>query len=136
MTNHRKVFVSVMLGLAGFGASFLSPAFQFPPHTISITWCHIFPLIAAMAYGPRYGLIAAVFGLTMFHPFFSWPNGGWSNVVPMIFTAVFYWWHGFAAQARRKKPAPWNQPFVAQIPYAIAYGAAIFLLYPWLISLN
>jgi PAS domain S-box-containing protein len=135
-SDRRKILVSVLLGLAGFAGSFFSPTFVITPHSISITWYHIFPLLAAMAYGPQYGFLAGVIGLAAFSPFFVWPTNGWANIVPVILYLLFYVWHGYCAKARRGESRYWNNPFIAQILFLIAYGAAIYFLYPLLFSLN
>ncbi len=134
--SKHRLLLAVVLGLAGFAASFLSPTFQIPPHTISITWCHIFPLMVAMAYGPRYGLLAGTAGLVAFYPFVAYPRNGWANIFVAIFMVFFYLWHGYCAMARRRQSVWWNQPLLAQIPYAIAYGAGTVLLYPLMFSFN
>lgn len=133
---HRRFILSVLLGLFGFAGSFFSPVLVVQTHTISITWFHIFPLLAAMAYGAHYGFLSGVIGLAVFTPFLTWPSNGWANIVPVILYSLFYVWHGYNAQARRGESTLWNNPFIAQLFFSIAYGAAIFFLYPVLFRLN
>jgi signal transduction histidine kinase/CheY-like chemotaxis protein len=47
--------------------------------SIDIPWSLAFPMIIAMAYGVRHGLVAAISGGALF-PFLLWPDNGWSNV--------------------------------------------------------
>jgi len=135
-SNSRKMLLSVLLGLAGFASSFFLPTFHIPPHTISITWFHVFPLIIAMAYGPRYGVLAGTAGLVAFQPFFSWPDNGWANIVPFLFEILFYAWHGYFAQERCRESTWRNHPLIAQVPFAIIYGLGLLILYPVLFSFN
>ena len=76
----RKVLISVLLGLAGFAGAFFSPQFSVPPLTLSILWSYTIPLLAAMAYGGRYGLIAGLVGGALY-PFFLWDTYGWANAI-------------------------------------------------------
>ena len=67
----KKVIISILLGLAGFWCSRYSLSFNNPPFLITITWSYFLPLLAGMAYGPLYGLIAGTVGLDAFFPFRS-----------------------------------------------------------------
>ena len=59
----RKLYISIMLGLACFVGSFFTLNFSFPPFFISINWFDFLPLLASMSFGGRYGFLASTLGL-------------------------------------------------------------------------
>ncbi len=132
----RKVLVALLLGYLGFLGAFLSPNFSVPPLTLSILWGYSFPLIASMAYGARYGLIAGLFGLGAFYPFFLWPTNGWANVVTAVLILIWYVWQGYSARRRALERAWWNHPLVDQGLFALLYAAGTRYGYPLALSAN
>ena len=132
----KKAAAAVLLGLAGFWFSRYSISFNNPPFTITITWSYFLPLLAGMAYGPVYGLIAGTVGLGAFFPFLLYPNNGWACLVNSIPVAVWFTWYGYTEQHRRTRPALWNHPFFAYLPFAVYYVLFMRLLFPVAFALN
>lgn len=131
----RKVLISVLLGLAGFAGAFFSPQFSVPPLTLSILWSYTFPLLAAMAYGARYGLIAGLFGGALY-PFFLWETNGWANAITAVLILGWFTWHGYGAQKYAQRPSFWNHPLTVQVLYAAVYAASTRYGYPYALAAN
>ena len=141
MLSTRKLLISIGLGLAGFGLSLFSLRYSQPPFTLTLTWSYMLPLLAGLAYGPLYGLIAGTLGLGAFYPFLLYPNNGWANLVNSIAVALWFPWYGYFAALREKQTAlgcvtRWNQPFLVHLPYAVFYVVFMRLGYPLAFSFN
>ncbi len=132
----RKVFLSLLLGLAGFLGAFFSFQFSAPPLRLSILWSYTFPLLAALAYGGRYGLIAGLFGFGALYPFFLWETNGWANVVTAALILGWFTWHGYCARRHARHPAIWNHPLTAQLVFAFFYVIVTRYGYPPTLAAN
>lgn len=132
----KEFVISIILGLAGFLCSYFTLSFNNPPFSISILWSYLFPLLAGMAYGGRYGLISGVVGLGAFFPFILWPTNGWANLVTAILYVVLFSWMGYFGKLRQKQPSLWNNPLLISIPYLLLYFYISYLLYPVAFSSN
>lgn len=128
--------MSVILGLAGFAASYCSFTFQVGHFHISLVWAYMFPLLAAMAYGSRYGFYAGFIGLAAFYPFHLWPDNGWANVVNTILFLSWLMWHGYASDKYIKQNKWFWHPIHVQLQYAVVYCLIIIISYPYLLSQN
>ncbi|MBI4979202.1 MAG: response regulator [Spirochaetes bacterium] len=136
MLHIRPLVTSVILGLLGFFFSRYSLNFTISPFVISINWSYILPLLAGMAYGPRYALAAGIIGLGAFFPFVLWPTNGWANVLSAFTFVVWFVWQGWCSRSRDRRKTWWNHPFIAQIFYCMFFSLSIFILYPVLFGLN
>jgi len=134
--DKKKAIVAITLGLAGTAGSLLSFNFAFPPHKVTIIWSLFLPMLAALAYGWRYALIAATLGGAGFFTFFLWPTNGWANVVNVVLFVGWYLWQGYCADFRRKKTAWWNNIYSAQALYAVFYNVLLFGTFPWIFRFN
>lgn len=132
----RKALISLLLGFAGFAGAFFSFKFSAPPLTLSILWSYSLPLLAALAYGGRYGLIAGLFGCGALYPFFLWGTNGWANAVTALLILGWFVWHGYRAQRRLKRPTLWNHPLTAQLVFSIVYAVGTRLGYPLALAAN
>ncbi len=131
----RKVLVSLLLGGFGFAGAFYGYRFSVPPLTLTILWSYSFPLVAGMAYGARYGLIAGLFGGALY-PFFIWPNNGWACAVTAGLVLAWFVWHGYCAKRRAIHPAIWNRPIVVQSVFAVIYALGTRYGYPVALRVN
>ena len=132
----RKFVVSVILGLAGFAASYCSFTFHVGHFHISLVWAYMFPLLAAMAYGSRYGFYAGFLGLAAFYPFHLWPDNGWANVINTILFLAWLMWHGHASDKYSKQNKWFWHPVHIQMQYAVVFCLVIIFSYPVLLSYN
>jgi PAS domain S-box-containing protein len=136
MISTRKFLISFFLGLAGFGGALYSLKYSNPPFSLTITWSYFLPLLAGMAYGPFYGLIAGTLGLGAFFPFLIYPNNGWACLVNSLPYLLWFPWHGYFEDLRRKKPAFWNHPFFVYWPFAVFYILLMRIFFPIAFSFN
>ncbi len=132
----RKAILSLILGLAGFAGAFFAFNFSSLPITITLLWSYIFPLIAGMAFGARYGFLAGFLGLGAFFSFFIWPTNGWANAVNVLLYLGWFVSQGLASRMRAARPSHWNHPFMVQMGFSFIYVAGIILLYPLTMALS
>jgi PAS domain S-box-containing protein len=125
---------SLALGLAGVVGTFFTFGVSFPPHEVTILWSLFLPLIAALGYGWRCGLLAGT--PVAFMGFWLWPTNGWANVATIFIHGGVFVWHGWVAERRLERAAWWNNPYVAQIAASLAMSVEFFTLYPLAFRLN
>jgi len=128
--SKRQVATSILLGLLGFFGAYGSWQFQFGAFKLSFVWSYVFPLMAALAYGPWGGIFSGIFGLGAFFPFTIWSTNGYASCIATILFIGWFTWHGFWAQQHSKRATWYSHPLFVQIPYAVIYGFATFFLYP------
>lgn len=133
----RKLFVSIVAGLlcllfSGYGIQVF-----FDPITVNLVWSVVFPLIIALAYGSRYGLIAGVFGGAIF-PFFLWATDGYANLINFILYQYLYFVVGRIQFVSVYKNV--GKLFVRLflvIGSFVAFLAFIYsVVFPWIVQFN
>ncbi len=87
--TRRKYLNALVMGIVCLACSRFGIALTVGEISINVPWSIIFPLLAAMAYGSRYGFVAAVSGGALF-PFLLWANNGWANVLNFFLLSLFY----------------------------------------------
>lgn len=86
----KMILISVLSGIIGFLFSKLGIEARVGSIDVSIPLSLIFPLMAAIAFGSRYGIVAGLAGGAYF-PFLLWPNNGIPNVTTaLIFLAGYF----------------------------------------------
>jgi PAS domain S-box-containing protein len=116
--------------------TFYSFNVEFPPHKVTIMWTLFLPMLAALSFGWRSGLIAATAGLAGFFPFWQWPSNGWANLVNVLQYTGWYVWHGYCAEQHHKRPSLWNNLYIAQVIFTLCYAVLQMGPYYWLFQLN
>ena len=134
--DRKKLFFSILLGLIGFVGSHYSLNYINPPFSISIEWCDAMPILASLAFGGSYGLIAATIGLGAFYPFILYANNGWGNSVTTILLVLTYTGVGYVTESRRRKPAFWNHPLIAYPLISLLYNLLFRGLFPIALAFN
>lgn len=134
--ERKKALISVLLGWIGFAGTYSTFSASFPPHQITIVWSLFLPMLAALAFGWRYALLAATFGGAGFFAFHLWPTNGWANVVNVLIFTSWYLWHGYCAERRRIRPSFWNNLYGAQALYSVYFNLVLFSTYPWIFRFN
>ncbi len=132
----KKVIISILFGLLGLTGSYFSFNYMVEDFTVTIVWSFIFPLLVALAYGWKYGLISGTLGLGAAHSFLLWPNNGYANIIDFINMTIWFIFHGFFAQIRAKKQSFWNNPLVVYFYFALFYALSTRLLFPIAFSFN
>lgn len=79
----RKFWISVMLGAICLLLSPYGLVANFGVIRIEIPWALFLPILASMAYGWRYGLVAGLAGGAFF-PFLLWANNGYANLLTTL----------------------------------------------------
>ena len=128
--SRRAMFSSFLLGLSSILLTAFAIQFSAAPQTVPLHGCFLPPVIAAMAYGWRGGLIAG-FPWGIAYHFILFPRNGWANVVSAICFLAFYVMIGANSESRAKRPSPWNHPF----SIIIVSTMAIYLLFTQLFPL-
>jgi PAS domain S-box-containing protein len=121
----RRVSLSIILGLTGL---FLSPhGLQVPYEnlTISLPWSYIFPLIAALAYGWRYGLIAGLSGGALY-PMLLWANNGYANLGNVLLLLNYLVIAGLAS--RKSSVLPFIKNRLTRLGILYLLGIVLFYL--------
>ncbi len=134
--DRKKAAVSLFLGLSGFAGTFFSISVPFPLHTISFTWSLFLPMLAALAYGRRSGVIVVTLGGMAFFSLFLWPSNGWANLVNVAIYGSWYIVHGHAADLRRTRPSFWNHPYSVQVLCSAVYTVLLVTVFPRLFMIN
>ncbi len=129
LKESTKIINSIILGMMGFFGAFLSMNFSSEIYTITIHWSFLFPLMAAMAYGGKYGVISGVFGLGAFFPLILWPSNGWANLITIAFYVILYAYHGYFENKRGLSPSFWNRAAIVYLPFMLIYSFSTYILY-------
>ena len=131
-----RMAVSVSFGLIGFGLNFLDVDFlEGQTFKISILLGLFFPLLVALAWGWRYGLLSALAGgcQTMW---WLWRNDGWGVLYSVPVFTLWIVWHGWWAE-RRSEGHPWYvSSFAVEVPFRIVIELGFIVVFQWLVSLN
>jgi len=84
-----KLLVSIVFGIVCFVLAPFGFSSQIAEITINIPWIILFPIIASIAFGWRYGFISSIAGAA-FYPFLLWPEEGWLNVLTTFLYLFFF----------------------------------------------
>lgn len=125
MSNRRRFITSVILGMGGFLFAPYGISIPLAEITIDLPWSMVLPILISLAYGWRYGLVAAVSGGALF-PFYLWPNNGWACMTTSFIYLVFYTILGTVS---RGTPKFGFNPQLVRMSFCLAGGAAILTLY-------
>ncbi|HJH29927.1 MAG TPA: hypothetical protein C5S51_09595 [Methanosarcinaceae archaeon] len=133
-----KIIVSIIFGLLGFVVNFYSINFPFPPYTATVLIGLLFPMLIALTWGWRYGLLSALAGGCQSIWWIWGPSNGYAifTIVPPF--TLWILWHGFFAEMRRKSDDRkwWQNMYVVEIPFRILTTINLLTLARWAVSLN
>ena len=74
--------------LSGYGITIHIDAIR-----IHMVWSVVFPILIAIAYGSKYGIIAGLSGAALF-PFLLWANNGYANILNFTILMMLYFFSG------------------------------------------
>jgi len=136
-TPGYRMILAAAFGLAGFLVNFLDiQLFECPTFKVSILAGLFFPLIIALAWGWRYGLLSALAGGCQ-SMWWLWRTDGWGVLYAVPVFTLWIVWHGWWAEERRRKGDTWRRScFVIEIPFRIVVEAGFYTIFRWLVSLN
>ena len=89
-SSQSKILISILFGI--LSVIFVKFGFEatLGEINVNIPWSLIFPLIIAIVYGSKYGIIAGVSGGVYF-PFLLWPSNGAPNfVTALVYLFVYF----------------------------------------------
>jgi PAS domain S-box-containing protein len=132
----KKVLISVILGALGFTGSFFTLNFSVPPFSLSINWFDFLPLLAGMAFGGRYGLVASTIGLGAFYPFFIWSDSGWACLVASLLLVYWPTANGYMRSLRQRCPTYWNHPYLIYPLSVLVFNSILYVFYPIAMRFN
>ena len=134
----RKTIISVIFGLFGFAINLIPiKIFEYQGLNVNILAGLIFPLFITLAWGWKYGLIAALVGgcQTMW---FLWYSDGYGMLYSVPIYTLWIVWHGVIADFRRKAQfVKWYQNvYVAELFFRIFSELGFIIIFRWLVSKN
>jgi len=136
--NKYRVAISIIFGCAGFGLNFLDVhLINVPGLKISILLGLFFPLIIALAWGWRYGLISALTGGCQ-SMWWLWNGDGWGILYSVPVFTVWIVWHGWWAEKRADSPTQkwyWSM-FAVEFPIRLILLVGFATAFRRLVSLN
>jgi PAS domain S-box-containing protein len=118
--NKKKLLISLAAGLLCLFLSLFSISVHSETIRINIVWSVLFPIIVAMAYNFRYGLLAGLTGGAWF-PFLIWAYNGYANLLNFLLLLLLY------VVAGKIKPSGINYSYRA---FLSRLGIGILILVP------
>lgn len=98
----RKVWLSILLGIVCLLWSPYGTQAVFGDVHINFSVSLFLPILIAMAFGWRYGIIAGLCGGALF-PFYLWPEDGWANLATSVIYIGIYAMVGIATDTKYVK---------------------------------
>ena len=138
LKNKYKIIISIIFGLIGFYVNFQTIIFPFGDYSPAILLGLFFPMLIALSWGWKYGLLSALAGGCQT----VWWLWGPSNGYAILFVAppftLWIIWHGFWAKQREKQKSHkwWLSMYVVEIPFRILNSINLLTLSRWAITLN
>ncbi|ERP30863.1 PAS domain-containing hybrid sensor histidine kinase/response regulator [Chitinivibrio alkaliphilus] len=136
MKVDRKFWTAIIFGFVGLWVSGLRFDVIMENTRITLHWGFALPLLVALLYGARYGLLSGLLGLGGFFPFLLWPGNGYANIASVVLYILLYVYMGYFAEMRRRNPGWWNHILLVSLLYALCWGLCIYFTYPPLLALN
>lgn len=133
----RKLFLSLAFGLLGLLLSPLGLSISYGEVIINLPWSIVFPLMIAIAFGPRFGFIAAIAG-SAFYPFLLWPQEGYANIASSLILISLFTSLGVLGKVAMKNNYPQtliNLSLILLVNILFLSGIYIYLFNP-ILSLN
>ena len=137
-TKTYQIVVSVIFGIVGFAVNFLDiQLFTSPEFKVTLLLGLLFPLLIAMAWGWRYGLLSALAGGCQ-SMWWLWQSDGWGILYAVPVFTLWVVWHGYWAERRRNmEQLRWfHSRFIVELPFRLACELGFYTLFRWFVSLN
>ncbi|AKJ64651.1 PAS domain S-box protein [Kiritimatiella glycovorans] len=133
-----RVLISILLGCAGFAVNFLDiEIVHFPELKLSILAGLIFPLLVALAWGWKYGLLSALAGGGQ-SMWWLWRADGYGLFYSVPVFTLWIVWHGYWAEVRQRMEEPrwYRSSFAVELPFRLVVELGFFTVFRGLIALN
>jgi len=133
-----KISVSICFGLLGFFLNFHTIIFPFGEYTVAILLGLLLPLLIALSWGWKYGLLAALAGGCQSMWWLWGPSNGYAIFLVVPPFTLWVVWHGFFAELRRRQISDkwWLSLYVVEIPFRLLNSINLLTLSRWTVSLN
>ena len=137
-TSAYKLTISVLFGLLGFVINFISIDFPFPPYTATILIGLLFPMLITLAWGWKYGLLAALVGGCQSMWWLWGPSNGYATFIVVPLFTLWIVWHGLIANTRRRREDRvwWLSLYTVEIPFRILSSISLFTLARLAVAFN
>ena len=133
-----RATLAILFGLIGFVLNFLNfQLYDTPIFKLSILPGLFFPLLIALAWGWRYGLLSALAGGCQ-SMWWIWAQNGWGIFYAVPVFTLWIVWHGWwADHRRRKRSVPWYiSSFAVEIPFRLICELGFYTIFPSLTAFN
>lgn len=131
--------IAILFGLLGFWINFQNiQLIEMPHFKVSILAGLYFPLLIAMAWGWRYGLISALAGGCQ-SMWWLWYSDGWGFVYAVPVFTVWIVWHGIWSDYRKRHKDQLNwyvSSFAVEIPFRIVAELGFYTVFRRLVMFN
>lgn len=133
----EKIIVSIVFGLIGFLLNFIPINYYFPPQKATFLFGLIFPMIITLAWGWKYGFLAATLGMGCQTMWFLWlSTSGWGSIISIPPFTLWVIWHGWCADQHRKKKTQWSKLYLAEIPFRIFNIIILYTVFRFIFQFN
>ncbi|NMA69144.1 MAG: two-component sensor histidine kinase, partial [Desulfitobacterium sp.] len=136
MSRSYKTLISILFGLISFVGVFFASRFDFNGFSINITWSLMLPLLVALAWGIKYGVISVVASPIIFYPFILGSYNGWASLIPSLSLLFWIIIHGYGSEKRQKSNKLVYNLYLLQFIYVIIRFVVYITLFPMFIRLN
>lgn len=128
--------VAIVFGVLGFAVNFLDlQLLDHPALKVSILGGLFFPLLIALAWGWRYGLLSALAGGCQ-SMWWLWQGDGWGMLYSVPVFTLWVVWHGWWAGRRSVGHPWWQSSFVVEAPFRTVVELGFYTVFPWLLAMN
>ncbi|RLC83815.1 MAG: hypothetical protein DRJ03_16025 [Chloroflexi bacterium] len=136
--RNYKTMISILLGLLGFYVNFHALNFaQFPNLKVSILMGLLFPLLIALAWGWKYGLLSALAGGCQ-SMWWLWKSDGYGFLYAVPVFTLWVVWHGAWSDYRRNREATkwYHGMYAVELLFRVFSELGFYTVFRWLVSLN
>lgn len=124
-----KLLSSLVLGLIGFGINFYAIEFDFPPYQATLMPGLVLPMVVALAWGWRYGLVSATLGMGCQTLWFRWLiEGGTEYVITIPMLTLWIVWHGWCSAQSGNRWFPLHNAYAAEILFRLVNTIILYTL--------
>lgn len=134
----RMVLTSLISALLCLLLSPYGLSFNMDSISVDIPWSMVFPLITALAWGWKGGLLSAVFGAAWF-PFLLWPANGNTNILTSLGLLALFTLSGYAyrnVSFPKRDKSGYIRLAITVIPLLLIIAGLYIWLFPPLLAAN
>ena len=136
-STSRKWVIAIIVGLFSMFLANYHVTIDLGDLQINFPWAMIFPILLAIAYGGKYGLISGFAG-GAYYPMLLWTHEGYANLTTIILILSLFYFSGYVL--RGQKPVI-RFPLIKKIISlaligAIGYSICYLLLYNTFLGMN